>query len=58
VALPVVTADHRRVNGKKLVFFGGGDGFCYAFEALKEPPAEPTHFKKVWSYDCDPPELP
>ncbi len=43
------------VNGRKLVFFGGGDGLCYAFEALKEPPAEPVHFKKVWSYDCDPP---
>lgn len=43
------------VNGKKLVFFGGGDGLCYAFEALKEMPKEPIHFKKVWSYDCDPP---
>ncbi len=43
------------VNGKKLVFFGGGDGLCYAFEALKEAPAQPVHFKKVWSYDCDPP---
>lgn len=43
------------VNGKKLVFFGGGDGLCYAFEALKGIPKEPIHFKKVWSYDCDPP---
>ena len=43
------------VNGKKLVFFGGGDGLCYAFEALKEMPSEPGHFKKVWSYDCVPP---
>ncbi len=43
------------VNGKKLVFFGGGDGLCYAFEALKDVPAEPIHFKKVWSYDCLPP---
>jgi len=43
------------VNGKKLVFFGGGDGLCYAFEALTEVPKEPIHFKKVWSYDCDPP---
>jgi len=43
------------VNGKKLVFFGGGDGICYAFEALTSVPAEPIHFKKVWSYDCDPP---
>jgi outer membrane protein assembly factor BamB len=43
------------VNGKKLVFFGGGDGICYAFEALQEVPNQPIHFKKVWSYDCDPP---
>ena len=45
------------VNGKKLVFFGGGDGLCYAFEALTEVPKEPIHFKKVWSYDCDPPNF-
>ncbi len=43
------------VNGKKLVFFGGGDGVCYAFEALTTVPAEPVHFKKIWSYDCVPP---
>ena len=42
------------VNGKKLVFFGGADGICYAFEALTEVPAEPIHFKKVWQYDCVP----
>jgi outer membrane protein assembly factor BamB len=43
------------VNGKKLVFFGGADGVCYAFEALQDVPSQPIHFKKVWSYDCDPP---
>lgn len=43
------------VNGKKLVFFGGGDGLCYAFEALADVSGEPVHFKKVWSYDCNPP---
>jgi len=45
------------VNGKKLVFFGGGDGICYAFEALQGIPSQPVRFKKVWSYDCDPPEF-
>lgn len=45
------------VNGKKLVFFGGGDGICYAFEALTSVPNEPVHFKKVWSFDCDPPKF-
>jgi len=44
------------VNGRKLVFFGGGDGVCYAFEALKEVPSQPIHFKKVWQYDCNPPQ--
>ncbi|MEP6669662.1 MAG: PQQ-binding-like beta-propeller repeat protein [Chthoniobacter sp.] len=45
------------VNGKKLVFFGGGDGVCYAFEALQSVPSAPVTFKKVWSYDCDPAEF-
>jgi outer membrane protein assembly factor BamB len=43
------------VKGKRLVFFGGGDGLCYAFEALTSSPEKPIHFKKVWSFDCDPP---
>ena len=43
------------VGGKKLVFFGGGDGLCYAFEALTTVPEQPIHFKKVWQYDCVPP---
>lgn len=43
------------VNGKRLVFFGGGDGLCYAFEALTSVPSEPVKFKKVWSFDCNPP---
>jgi len=45
-----------RVNGKTLVFFGGGDGILYAFE----PPESSAEagvriLKKVWSYDCNPP---
>ena len=43
------------VNGHKLVFFGGADGICYAFEALTTVPDQPIHFKKVWQYDCVPP---
>ncbi len=42
------------VNGRTLVFFGGGDGVVYAFEAVKEATATPTTLKKVWSFDCDP----
>jgi outer membrane protein assembly factor BamB len=45
-----------KVRGKKLVFFGGGDGRCYAFEALRKMPAQVVRLKTVWSYDCIPPE--
>jgi outer membrane protein assembly factor BamB len=56
-----------KVNGKTLVFLGGGDGVCYAFEALKPIPAPkaipkgvyhapnaPGALKLVWRYDCNP----
>jgi len=45
-----------RVNGRPLVFFGGGDGVCYAFEALLSAPQTPTvqNLKSVWRFDCDP----
>jgi len=51
-----------KVGDKTLLFFGGGDGRCYALEA---PPAsaapvktgeKPLILKKVWSVDCNPPE--
>jgi outer membrane protein assembly factor BamB len=45
-----------KVGGRKLIFFGGGDGCCYAFEALRQVPAKPVRLKTVWSYDCIPPE--
>jgi len=44
------------VGGRRLVFFGGGDGVCYAFEAVREARPEPFLLTKVWSYDCNPPE--
>jgi len=44
------------VNGKALIFFGGGDGVCYAFEALDKTPEWTAVLKKVWSFDCNPPE--
>ncbi len=43
------------VNGKTLIFYGGGEGICYAFEALKGVPDKPVKLKKVWSFDCNPP---
>jgi outer membrane protein assembly factor BamB len=45
-----------RVGGRKLLFFGGGDGCCYAFEALASVPERPVRLKTVWWYDCIPPE--
>jgi outer membrane protein assembly factor BamB len=45
-----------KVAGRKLVFFGGGDGWCYAFETLSATPAEPVKLKTVWRFDCNPPE--
>ena len=44
------------VNGKWLVFFGGGDGFTYAFDAKPQKEGDVNVLKKVWWYDCNPPE--
>jgi outer membrane protein assembly factor BamB len=44
------------VNGKKLVFFGGGDGWCYAFDAKPVKEGDVGLLKTVWKADCNPPE--
>ncbi len=44
------------INGRKLIFYGGGDGRCYAFEALRSAASKPVKLKTVWSYDCIPEE--
>lgn len=44
------------VNGRKLVFYAGGDGCCYAFEALAVVPEKPVALKTIWQCDCIPPE--
>ncbi len=44
-----------RVGEKTLVFLGGGDGVCYAFEAISgRKPNKPGHLTSVWRYDCVP----
>jgi len=45
-----------KVGGRTLIFLGGADGVCYAFEALAKMPEEPVALKTVWTYDCNPPE--
>lgn len=45
-----------KVGDKTLVFYGGGDGICYAFEALAELPGEPVKLRCAWLCDCNPPE--
>jgi outer membrane protein assembly factor BamB len=52
------------VGGRRLVFFCGGDGVCYGFEALKagvdtvaegvESARDVRSLKLLWRFDCDP----
>ena len=44
------------VNGRTLIFFCGGDGVCYAFEALRSAPASGLieKLRNIWRFDCDP----
>lgn len=51
------------VGGKTLIFFGGGDGLCYAFEpvtaaavAANAAVEQPATLKVAWSFDCIPAE--
>ena len=42
-------------NGKGLVFFGGGDGFVYAFHAIENAtPGEVQTLKRAWRTDASP----
>lgn len=38
-------------DGRDMVVFGGGDGFCYAFE----PEPVDGVLKEIWRFDCNPP---
>jgi len=44
------------VNGKKLVFFGGGDGFCYAFDTKPVKKEDSNVLPIAWKFDANPPE--
>jgi outer membrane protein assembly factor BamB len=45
-----------RVNGQAFVFYGAGNGLCYAFKALKGPLQGDAvvGLEKAWSCDCNP----
>lgn len=45
-----------KVDGKWQVFFGGGDGFLYGFDAVPQKGADGGVFKMLWKLDCVPPE--
>jgi outer membrane protein assembly factor BamB len=45
-----------RIKGKDLIFFGGGNGKCYAFEALKTVSDKVQTLKRTWVTDCNPHE--
>ncbi len=44
------------VNGQEMLFFGGGDGYCYGFDP--KPVKEDGYdiLKEIWRFNCNPPE--
>ncbi len=44
------------VNGQKQILFGGGDGFCYAFDPTPVKEGDGSFLKKIWWADCNPPD--
>ncbi len=45
------------VGGKQLVFFGAGDGSCYAFDAVPVPADDGLPIlTEQWRLDCNPPD--
>jgi outer membrane protein assembly factor BamB len=51
------SAAYTTVNGKGVVVWGGGDGWCYGFEPepIKDKDGTPI-LKETFRYDADPPE--
>ncbi len=44
------------VGDRDLVFLGGSDGYCYAFDALGQAGRASGHLQTVWSFDANPPD--
>jgi outer membrane protein assembly factor BamB len=45
-----------KVNGRELIFWGGGEGVCYAFEPVTATSETPVPLRKVCWFDCNPPQ--
>ncbi len=45
-----------KVNGKELIFYGAGNGVCFAFDPKPVKEGDDNFLKTVWSFDCNPPE--
>ncbi|MDA3925625.1 MAG: PQQ-binding-like beta-propeller repeat protein [Kiritimatiellae bacterium] len=47
-----------KVGDKDMIFFGAGDGFLYAFDAVrKASDGKVQTLNKVWAVDCNPPHF-
>ncbi|MDX1934425.1 MAG: PQQ-binding-like beta-propeller repeat protein [Capsulimonadales bacterium] len=45
-----------QVNGKDIIIYGGGDGFCYGLDTETEDKDGVKVFKELWRFDCNPPQ--
>lgn len=45
-----------KVNGRDLIFFGGGDGWLYAFDCKPTKEGQRVILPVVWKADCNPEE--
>jgi outer membrane protein assembly factor BamB len=45
-----------RTAGREAILFGGGDGICYAFAPAVPAAEDCVALRKLWSYDCNPPQ--
>ena len=48
------SAAHGKMDGKDVILFGGGDGFCYNFSTETEKKDDTDVFKENWRFDCNP----
>jgi outer membrane protein assembly factor BamB len=44
------------INGKMQVFYGGGDGWLYAFDPKPVKKDDIDYLTTLWKFDCNPPE--